>query len=99
MTGYSQYRIGVARAATNGAAAYVVKAKYIASPATTITASSWSYLNSTDNGYSVTSQNTAGTGSWHTMPSSLDEVCISGFTVGGDGALDPQWRGLWIEVM
>ena len=99
LTGYSQYRIGVARAATNGAAAYVVKAKYIASPATTITASSWSYLNSTDNGYSVTSQNTAGTGSWHTMPSSLDEVCISGFTVGGDGALDPQWRGLWIEVM
>ncbi len=98
-TGYDSFRYGFARAATNGAANANVYIKYIAAPASTITGSSYTNLSTSGPQIlSYTTANTATLSDFYTMDSNLGDICIAAFQAGGDGALDPQWRNIWVEL-
>ncbi|MEK6909419.1 MAG: hypothetical protein AABX23_05210 [Nanoarchaeota archaeon] len=98
-TGYSNFRYGYARAATNGGANAIIYMKYIVDSATTITGSSYTNLsNSSAQILRYTAQNTANLSESYTMNNNLEDICIGAFQIGGDGVLDPQWRSIWIEL-
>ncbi|MGV8142377.1 MAG: hypothetical protein ACP5NS_01945 [Candidatus Pacearchaeota archaeon] len=99
VSGYQNFRYGFARSATNGAANAIVYMKYIVSPSTTITGSSYTNLsNTTSPALIYTTANLANLSKSHTMNDNLGDVCLGAFQVGGDGTLDPQWRNIWVEL-
>ncbi len=99
LTGYSTFRYGYSRSATAGVAGAIVYIKYIASPATTITGSSYTNLsNSALQNMVYTAANTANISNSYSMASNLGDVCLAAFQKGGDGAADPQWRNIWVEL-
>lgn len=98
-TGYNRFRYGFARSATNGATNAIIYMKYISSPTTTITASSYTNLSTSgDQVLSYTTANLMALSSYYSMDDNLDDICIGAFQRGGDGALDPQWRNIWVEL-
>lgn len=98
-TGYNRFRYGFARSSTNGATNAIIYMKYISSPTTTITASSYTNLsNSVDQILSYTTANLVNLSSYYSMDNDLGDICIGAFQRGGDGVLDPQWRNIWVEI-
>ena len=98
-TGYDRFRYGFARSATNGGANAKIYMKYIDSPATTITGSSYTNLsNSSAQILGYTTANIANLSAYYTMDNNLGDICIGAFQTGGDGTLDPRWRNIWVEL-
>jgi hypothetical protein len=98
-TGYTKFRYGIARSATNGASSSIVYIKYIAAPTTSITGSSYTNLSTSGpQTLSYTTQNLATVSQYYSMDNDLDDICIGAFQRGGDGTLDPQWRNIWVEL-
>lgn len=99
LTGYTNFRYGYSRAATAGATGAIVYIKYIAVPATTLVGTSYTNLsNSAFQDMIYTAANTANISQTYSMDSNLGDVCLGAFQRGGDGALDPQWRNIWVEL-
>lgn len=99
LTEYTQFRFGVARAATAGAAGSIVWPKYRNGTCNTLTVGSWADLESSGpTTLSTTTANQAtATGYLTLADGAKDNVCLAFFTSGGDGVLDPQFRNIWLE--